>query len=255
MRLSRAPHTGISASPEWVTGEARAAELAVPEGPSRTQVDSVRFAAGARTRWHRHPVGQVLVVTEGTGLVQRRGGDVETIRTGDTVRIEPGEWHWHGATPNGALTHLAIEELPEDGRTAEFAEPVIDAEYKAGYSSAGGEQTEPAPALSRVIIMDQKLPEPLAAQRVEIRRITIAPGCAGGLHVHNGPVFGSIETGSAAYQIEGEPETVLRAGDVFYEPEGVPIARFDALEDGVTFLAYFLLADGMNAELIFPAAR
>jgi quercetin dioxygenase-like cupin family protein len=252
MRLSRAPHAGMSASSEWITGDARAAELAAPEGPSRTQVDSVRFAAGARTRWHRHPVGQVLVVTEGMGLVQRRGGDVETIRTGDTVRIEAGEWHWHGATPNGALTHLAIEELPEDGRTAEFADAVTDAEYEAGSSSAGGEQTEPPP-LSRVTIMDQKLPEPLATQRVEIRRIAIAPGCAGGLHVHNGPVFGNIETGSAAYQIEGEPETELRPGDVFYEPEGVRIARFDALEDGVTFLGYFLLADGVNAELVFPA--
>ena len=99
--------------------------------------------------------------------------------------------------------------------------------------------------------MDQKLPEPLATQRVEIRRITIAPGYAGGLHVHNGPVFGSIETGSAVYQIEGEPETVLRPGDVFYEPEGVRISRFDAQEAGVTFLGYFLLPDGLNAEVAF----
>jgi quercetin dioxygenase-like cupin family protein len=75
-----------------------------------------------------------------------------------------------------------------------------------------------------------------------------------GLHIHNGPVFGSIETGSAVYQIEGRPETVLGPGDVFYEPEGVRIARFDALQDGVTFLGYFLLADGVNAELIFPEA-
>jgi quercetin dioxygenase-like cupin family protein len=103
--------------------------------------------------------------------------------------------------------------------------------------------------VSRVIVMDQTLPRPLATQRVEIRRITIAPGCAAGLHVHNGPVFGSIETGSAVYQIEGDPETVLRPGDVFYEPEGVRIARFDAQEQGVTFLGYFLLADGQNAEL------
>ncbi|MEV5989077.1 cupin domain-containing protein [Streptomyces sp. NPDC052051] len=100
--------------------------------------------------------------------------------------------------------------------------------------------------------MDQKLPEPLTTQRVEIRRITIAPGYAGGLHTHNGPVFGSIETGSVVYQIEGETETVLKPGDVFYEPEGVRIARFDAQEEGVTFLGYFLLADGVNPELVFP---
>ena len=109
-----------------------------------------------------------------------------------------------------------------------------------------------APPVSRVIVMDQKLPVPLATERVEIRRITIAPGQAAGLHVHNGPVFGSIETGSAAYQIDGEPGVVLRPGDVFYEPEGVRIARFDAQEDGVTFLGYFLLAAGVNAELVLP---
>jgi len=113
---------------------------------------------------------------------------------------------------------------------------------------------EPTPPLSRVVVMDQELPRPLATQRVEIRRITIAPGYAVGLHIHNGPVFGSIETGSAVYQIEGRPETVLGPGDVFYEPEGVRIARFDALQDGVTFLGYFLLADGVNAELTFPEA-
>ena len=113
---------------------------------------------------------------------------------------------------------------------------------------------EPTPPLSRVDVMDQELPRPLATQRVEIRRITIAPGYAVGLHIHNGPVFGSIETGSAVYQIEGRPETVLGPGDVFYEPEGVRIARFDALQDGVTFLGYFLLADGVNAELTFPEA-
>jgi len=244
----------VSASSEWVTGDARIEELADPEGPSRTRVDSVRFAPGARTRWHRHPVGQVLVVTEGTGLVQRRGGEVETIRTGDTVRIEADEWHWHGATPHDAMTHLAVEELPEDGRTVEVAEAVTDAEYEAGRSSEGGEQAESVQPLSRVIVMDQKLPEPLATGRVEIRRITIAPGYAGGLHIHNGPVFGSIETGSAVYQIEGEPETVLKPGDVFYEPEGVRIARFDAQEEGVTFFGYFLLADGVNPELVFPQA-
>jgi len=110
------------------------------------------------------------------------------------------------------------------------------------------------PPLSRVVVMDQELPRPLATQRVEIRRITIAPGYAVGLHIHNGPVFGSIETGSAVYQIEGQPETVLGPGDVFYEPEGVRIARFDAQQDGVTFLGYFLLADGVNAELTFPGA-
>jgi quercetin dioxygenase-like cupin family protein len=199
----------------------------------------------------------VLVVTEGTAFVQRRCGPVESFSVGDTVRIEAGEWHWHGASPDRAMTHLAIEELPEDGSTAELAEAVTDAEYLAGRDGAGRDgasdaQADEAPPMSRVIVMDQKLPEALATHRVEIRRITIAPGYAAGLHVHNGPVFGSIETGSAVYQIEGEPAVVLRPGDVFHEPEGARIARFDAQQDGVTFLGYFLLRDGINADLIFP---
>lgn len=102
--------------------------------------------------------------------------------------------------------------------------------------------------------MDQELPEPLVTQRVEIRRISLKPGYAAGLHIHNGPVFGSIEAGSVVYQIEAEPEAVLKPGDVFYEPEGVRIARFDAQEDGVTFLGHVLLADGVNAELVLPEA-
>lgn len=269
MRISRAPRVGVPAASEWITGDAVIEELATPQGPSRTQIDSVRFAPNARTHWHRHPLGQVLVVTEGTTLVQRRGGAVESASVGDTVRIEAGEWHWHGASPDGAMAHLAIEELPEDGSTAEIAEAVTDTEYLAGCDGAGHDaaghdgaghdgaidaHTEQAPPMSRVIIMDQKLPEALATQRVEIRRITIAPGHPAGLHVHNGPVFGSIETGSAVYQIEGESAVVLRPGDVFHEPEGVRIARFDAQQDGVTFLGYFLLADGVNAELVFPEA-
>ncbi|QUQ63095.1 cupin domain-containing protein [Kutzneria sp. CA-103260] len=114
--------------------------------------------------------------------------------------------------------------------------------------------SHPEPPLSRVVVMDQQLPVPLATHRVEIRRITIAPSFAAGLHVHNGPVFGSIESGSAVYQIEGHPESVLRPGDVFYEPEGVRIARFDAGPDGVTFLGYFLLPDGVQADIVFPDA-
>jgi len=119
-------------------------------------------------------------------------------------------------------------------------------------SSKPEKPTESTSPISRVTVMDQKVPGPLTTQRVEIRRITVAPGHAGGLHIHNGPVFGSIETGSAIYQIEGQPETLLQPGDVFYEPAGVRIARFDAQEDGVTFLGYFLLADGQQVELTFP---
>jgi quercetin dioxygenase-like cupin family protein len=93
--------------------------------------------------------------------------------------------------------------------------------------------------LTRTIILNQQLPAPRVIDHVEVRRITLAPNQSVGTHTHNGPVFGTIETGSAVYQIEGEPASVLTPGDVFYEPESTRIARFDSESDGVTFVAYF----------------
>ncbi|GAB3887163.1 cupin domain-containing protein [Kibdelosporangium lantanae] len=218
MQVRHVPSTSTPAPPDAITGSAWITSLAVPDGSSRTRVDRVQFAPGARTRWHRHPLGQVLVVTEGTGYVQRQGGPAQLIRPGDTVRVDAGEWHWHGATDTTPLTHLAIEEIPADGTPTELGDPV----------------GEPAtvPPVTRTPVLEQALPAPRVIDHVEVRRITIAPHHSPGLHVHNGPVFGSIETGSAVYRIDGGPESVLTAGDVFYEPESTRIARFDAGRTG-----------------------
>ena len=107
----------------------------------------------------------------------------------------------------------------------------------------------PDQPITRTVLLDARLRQVKATGRVEIREIRILPGHAAGLHVHNGPVFGSIVAGSVVYQIDGQPAAVLRPGDVFYEPEGERIARFDPQEDGVTFLAYFLLSPGQEPEL------
>jgi quercetin dioxygenase-like cupin family protein len=69
-------------------------------------------------------------VTEGEGLVQRRGGGREPIRAGDTVQAEAGEWHWHGAGPGTFMTHLAVQEADEDGQTTYWGEHVTDDEYQ-----------------------------------------------------------------------------------------------------------------------------
>ncbi|MEY9848791.1 quercetin dioxygenase-like cupin family protein [Streptacidiphilus sp. BW17] len=117
------------------------------------------------------------------------------------------------------------------------------------------ETDQSAPPLSRVIVMNQKLLEPLTVERVEIRRITIAAGHSTGLHIHNGPVFGTIESGSALYQIEGEEPTLLGPGDVFYEPQDVRIATFEPVgESDVVFFGFFPLGADQHAELIIPEA-
>ncbi|WP_406295454.1 cupin domain-containing protein [Embleya sp. NBC_00888] len=130
MQVTRIQAATAAAPPEWLTGPAWVDEIAAPVEPSRVRVDSVHFAPGSRTVWHRHPLGQVLHITEGTGLIQRRGGPVETLRPGDTVRIAPDEWHWHGAGPTTFMTHLAIQEVAPDGTEAERGEPVTDTEYQ-----------------------------------------------------------------------------------------------------------------------------
>jgi quercetin dioxygenase-like cupin family protein len=81
----------------------------------------------------------------------------------------------------------------------------------------------------------------------------MAPDVAAGAHVHNGPVFGHILTGSVTFQVKDGPPTILRAGDVFYEPGAVRITRFDAGSSGVEFLGYFPLAAGEEATMTQPA--
>jgi quercetin dioxygenase-like cupin family protein len=97
--------------------------------PSRAQPNRVHFMPGARTAWHRHPLGQSLFVTEGIGLCQRRGGCVEVIRPGDRIYIEPDEEHWHGATPEPLTVHIAINEVDDQRAAAHWGEHVSKEEY------------------------------------------------------------------------------------------------------------------------------
>ncbi|MFE5868092.1 cupin domain-containing protein [Streptomyces roseifaciens] len=131
MLIHRDPPATYTAAPEWVTGTVHATPIAVAGATSRLRIDDVRFEPGSRTHWHRHPEGQVLHITEGTGLMQRRGGPVEVVRAGDRVVIAPGEWHWHGAGPTTSMTHLAVLTAAADGTEAERGEPVTDADYPA----------------------------------------------------------------------------------------------------------------------------
>lgn len=115
---------------DWFTGTVRIDPLFAPEGGSRAAGNAVTFEPGARTAWHTHPLGQTLLVTFGHGLVQREGGPVEAIHPGDVVWFEPGEKHWHGASPTTAMTHIAIQEAL-DGKAVEWMEHVSDQQYRA----------------------------------------------------------------------------------------------------------------------------
>jgi quercetin dioxygenase-like cupin family protein len=119
---------------DWFTGAVYIDAVAAPSDGSRVSASSVHFSPGARTAWHTHPNGQTIWVTEGVGFCQRRGGPVEVIRPGDRIFFEPGEEHWHGASPNRFMTHLALLEVGRDGTPATWADHVTDDEYAAAPS-------------------------------------------------------------------------------------------------------------------------
>src|SRR6516162_11510125 len=114
---------------EWFTGAVYVDTVATAAATSRLSASSVHFTPGARTAWHTHPNGQTIWVTEGVGLCQRRGGPIEVIRPGDRVFFEPGEDHWHGAAPTRSMTHLAMLQVDEEGRSATWGDHVTAEQY------------------------------------------------------------------------------------------------------------------------------
>ncbi len=142
MEITRADDREANSGREdWFTGRVEMAELAAAREPGGVQMLRVEFAPGARTAWHSHPGGQVLHVTAGEGWVQSTGAAAERLRTGDTVWAAPGERHWHGATAEEALTHLAIQ---QPGTL--WDEHVSDEEY--GAAGAGVQPGPGAPLIT-----------------------------------------------------------------------------------------------------------
>ena len=113
---------------DWFTGSVRIDPLFQKKEATKAAGALVTFEPGARTAWHTHPAGQTLIVTAGLGWVQREGGPIEEIRPGDVVWFEPNEKHWHGASPNKAMSHMAIQE-ELDGAVVTWMEKVSDAQY------------------------------------------------------------------------------------------------------------------------------
>jgi len=135
MVITRAGARPVRPGPtENFTGSVRVEMLFEAVDPSHASGGIVTFEPGARTAWHSHPRGQVLIVTAGVGRVQRWGDAVEEIRTGDVVRIPAGQKHWHGASPRESMTHIAISEHQDD-TTVQWMEKVTDEQYNAAPQS------------------------------------------------------------------------------------------------------------------------
>lgn len=117
--------TVITGAPDHFTGSVRVQSLFDAKEPSRTTGGLVTFQPGARTAWHTHPLGQILIVTDGVGWIQQWGGPVQVIRKGDVVWIPADVKHWHGATPTTTMTHIAIQEQL-NGVAVNWLEKVTD---------------------------------------------------------------------------------------------------------------------------------
>jgi 4-carboxymuconolactone decarboxylase len=146
---------------ENFTGSVRVEPLFQANAPAFLSGSLVKFESGARTAWHAHPLGQILIVTAGTGRVQRWGDPVEEIREGDVVWIPPGQKHWHGAAPNSSMAHIGIVEH-FDGKSVEWMEKVTDAQYNAPLSTqevSNGGGAKPRPSQAAIGEFAPKLAE------------------------------------------------------------------------------------------------
>jgi quercetin dioxygenase-like cupin family protein len=124
--LGSAPSRRMPA--DYFTGTVWQDPIIEAPAPARIRSAWVRFEPGARTAWHTHPLGQTLHIVSGVGRVQTVGGPVREVRAGDTVWIPPGEKHWHGAAPDMAMMHLAMQEAL-DGTHVTWLEHVTDEQY------------------------------------------------------------------------------------------------------------------------------
>lgn len=137
---TKQPNTAMEQNPELVfpkgekitnnnfTGTAWLQMLVNNDSIYNTSIGNVTFEPGARTNWHKHPGGQILLVTDGQGYYQEKGKPAQHIRKGDVVRIPPDTEHWHGAAPNSSLTHIAISPNTDKGNVV-WLLPVTDNEY------------------------------------------------------------------------------------------------------------------------------
>ncbi|QNR24226.1 cupin domain-containing protein [Croceimicrobium hydrocarbonivorans] len=121
---------GQEGAAENFTGKAYHFGLVAPDTTYSTLAGNVYFEAGARSNWHRHPAGQILIITDGVGYHQIEGEPIQIMRKGDVVKCPPHVKHWHGASADTALQQLYIVPNIEKG-IVEWLEPVSDSVYQS----------------------------------------------------------------------------------------------------------------------------
>lgn len=145
------PTSAATGANENFTGVVRISSPFQALPPGRVSGATVTFEPRSRTAWHTHPLGQTLIVTAGLGLVQQQGQPAHVLRPGDVVTVPANVRHWHGAGPEGAMTHVAIAEQ-EDGNSVAWQDKVTDQDYQAALASNGlavrGDEKLPARALA-----------------------------------------------------------------------------------------------------------
>jgi quercetin dioxygenase-like cupin family protein len=131
VQITRSSVETQKGSADWFTGDVFIDAVAAPARSSTFAAALVHFTPSSRTAWHTHPHGQTIFVTEGVGLCQRDGGEIEVIRPGDRVFFEPDENHWHGAAPDRFMTHIAMHQSDDSGSPVAWGEHVTDEQYLA----------------------------------------------------------------------------------------------------------------------------
>lgn len=127
--LKKTDPSTVEGPDNWFTGTAWIEPVvSEPESPSQVTAARVTFEPGARTNWHKHPLGQMLIVTEGVGWTQVEGEEKVEFGAGDVMTCPKDKRHWHGATPDAAMTHIAVQEMFE-GKNVQWFEPVSDEDY------------------------------------------------------------------------------------------------------------------------------
>ncbi|NRF38307.1 cupin domain-containing protein [Pedobacter foliorum] len=119
---------GEKASADYFTGTAWVNILVPKDETESYSIGNVVFEPGCRNNWHTHPAGQILLVTDGKGYYQEKGKPARLLAKGDVVKIPSDLEHWHGATRDNSLTHIAISNITKDGPVT-WLQPVTDEEY------------------------------------------------------------------------------------------------------------------------------